>query len=289
MKKVILIALAVNLMAGEGPLGVVNSRGNLQVDRMPVSGQGSVNSGSVVQTADHASRVDLSQVAVTLGPRSQARFYQDRLLLAEGQGVVAARRNFTVEALGFRVSPSDGSAVARVEYADPRRIVVAALNGGLTVKGEGGITVARVRSGTALTLEPGEGRTSIVTGHVRHEGGKFLLSDRTTGLTVELSGRGLEAHTGKHVRVTGEARANRDGTSQVIEVTSITVARVRETDEEPVPGGGAPTKKTKSVSTASKAGKLGGMSTGAKTALALTVIGGGVGLGVGIYEATASN
>lgn len=41
--------------------------------------------------------------------------------------------------------------------------------------------------------------------------------------------------------------------------------------------------------TASKTGKLGGMSTGAKTALALTVIGGGVGLGAGIYEATKSN
>lgn len=96
------------------------------------------------------------------------------------------------------------------------------------------------------------------------------------------------------------------GAVQVFDSTGALLARVNAGEslsfDSPDQGGGAQgpssnseeekKKKKKggaAAGTASKAGKLGGMSTGAKTALALTVIGGGVGLGVGVYEATKSN
>lgn len=93
------------------------------------------------------------------------------------------------------------------------------------------------------------------------------------------------------------------GAVQVFDSTGALLARVQPGEslsfDSPDQGGGAQgpnsdnnsnkKKKGGAAGTAAKGGKLGGMSTGAKTALALTVIGGGVGLGVGVYEATKSN
>ncbi|MBM3724357.1 MAG: hypothetical protein FJW40_02880 [Acidobacteria bacterium] len=275
---IVLAASAPGLLAGPDAIGVASSKGKLEVDGVRLEGHGNVNSGSVVRTADLAGRVDLNQVAVTLGPRTQVKLYAGRMVLTEGVSLVSARRDYTVEALGLQVAPSAGSAVARIEYLNAGRVAVGAVNGELAVRGAGGILVARVKSGSAVAFDqaPAGSHTTTVTGEIRRENGKYLLSDRATGLTVELTGRGLDSHTGKRVRVSGTGRPNADDTSQVVEVASVTAAPSKGNSDEPVPGGGA----------------SGGMPLVfmANPLLWTTVIvGAGVGLGYGIYEATNSN
>lgn len=143
-------------------------------------------------------------------------------------------------------------------------------------------------------------RMELTRGVAALSGAGFRVSALGMQLVPETGGKALVNVEQGMVEV-----ASLSGAVQVLDSTGALLARVNAGEslsfDSPDQGGGAQgpsttnneeKKKKKggaAAGTASKAGKLGGMSTGAKTALALTVIGGGVGLGVGVYEATKSN
>jgi hypothetical protein len=164
-------------------------------------------------------------------------------------------------------------------------------------------------SGALLGMDANS-RARVHAGRLEIDRGTGAVSG--AGFRVEALGMQLVPETAGqtlfHVEHGSLEVAPLSGAVQVLDSQGALLARVTAGEslsfDSPEQGGGAqgPTQdaepnKTKKKrggaavggGTASKAGRLGGMSTATKTALAITVIGGGVGLGVGVYQATKSN
>ena len=105
-----------------------------------------------------------------------------------------------------------------------------ALQGRSHVTNARGMLVANLTPGIALEFEPqveGADAASKLKGILRRQAGKFLLTDETTNVTVELRGSGLSSKVGKRVEVTGQLAAGSvavEPATQVINVQTITLA-----------------------------------------------------------------
>jgi hypothetical protein len=105
----------------------------------------------------------------------------------------------------------------------------------------GGITVAKVWPGKAVVLEPqvaGAAAAAKLSGCLEKKDGRFLLTDATAGITVELVGTGLDARVGDRIEITGNvepAAKPLPGATQVIRVVEV---RVVERGGCPVPPAG---------------------------------------------------
>jgi hypothetical protein len=114
-----------------------------------------------------------------------------------------------------------------VKLEGERAVLVAAANGGVRVFNEMGDLLANVRPGMALSVLPApaaQAEASILTGCVRKVDGRYLLTDTTANLTVELRGGNLDPHVGKMVRAEGtvfRTATPAPGATQVIRVGKI--------------------------------------------------------------------
>jgi hypothetical protein len=268
-----LAVLAAAVSAGDGVIGLAVTQGLMQVDRAPVEGNANLSDGAAVATAAAPTRIQLTNGSrVTLGVNSQARVYSDRLVLEQGESLLAAG-GYKVEAAGFEVAAVTDGAQAFVEIKG-KLIQVAALKGPVKVSNKQGALIARVSPGRALAFEPVGGEpVSTMSGALRREGNRFLLRDELTDVTVELQGRNLESEVGRRVQVTGPARASAD--SQLIQV-----ARLNRLTE---PAAEAPLPAPESSNQAG-AGAL-GLSLATKVVIAAVIIGG---VTTGVVLATVS-
>jgi hypothetical protein len=105
---------------------------------------------------------------------------------------------------------------------------VAALTGSFRVLNARGVLVANVPAGTALAFEPqAPAALTYVTGTLTDRSGHFLLTDRVTRVTVEVTGQRLAAHVGQVVGVSGAltvAATSFAGGSQVLDAASVGTA-----------------------------------------------------------------
>ena len=217
-----------NLPAATG-IGMINARGSFQVDHARVVGNATLFDGTIVETGKVEGDLQLNTGArMKLASDSRGRVFRDHLVLERGSGQLQGT-GYGIEARSLRVLGDDPNTAARVALSGTTRVQVAALHGSLHVTNAQGLLVANLAPGTALEFEPqGEGvnTSSKLTGTLRKEDGKFLLTDDTTQVTAELRGTGLGSKVGKHIEVTGQvdpgATAKKPAT-QVVAVQTITV------------------------------------------------------------------
>jgi hypothetical protein len=199
------------LMAVPPSIGVIRSNGDFQVDGSTVSGNATLFEGSTVQTAAAQSKIQLSSGAqIVLEPNTRAQVYKDHL-----------------EAATLRISPTDTHTVAEIVAQDSNHVSVSALKGLVDVRNGAGVLVATVRPGLALafTAQAGGAQTATrMRGCLGMKDGHYLVTDDTTGVTVELQGPDVAKNIGHQVEITGSmipGATPPPGASQVVQVVTV--------------------------------------------------------------------
>jgi hypothetical protein len=208
-------------------IGLVVANGSFQVDRSSVRGSATLFDGNVIETNVSSSQLQLNNgVSLRLASESRARVYESRLVLEKGIGQLEST-HYRIEAASLQVEADKPGATARVQLTGPRRVVVAARAGEVRVSNSDGVLIARLDSGREMAFEPqesGAASPTKVSGILALKDGKFIVVDRTTNVTMQLQGTGLEGEVGNLVEITGtvdSAAPTVAGASQIIDVTSI--------------------------------------------------------------------
>jgi len=177
-------------MAVPPSIGVIRSNGDFLVDGSTVSGNATLFEGSTIQTAAAQSKVQLSSgVQIVLDPNTRAQVYKDHL-----------------EAATLRISPTDAHTIAEIVAQDSNHVSISALQGLVDVRNGAGVLVATVRPGLALAFTTQAGGAATATkmkGCLVKKGDRYLLTDSTTNVTVELQGPDVAKNAGHQVEITG--------------------------------------------------------------------------------------
>ena len=213
--------------AASSVIGVVVANGSFQLDRSRAWSNATLFDGSQIETSDWAAQLRLSNGAdVRLGADSRAQVYASRLVLEKGIGQLGSEK-FQVEAAGLRVATEGAGSVARIQMSGPKQVHVAAYQGSVSVRNGDGVLLAKLDTGRELTFEQqasGASAATNVTGCLLRTGGKLMVTDETTHVTVQVEGAGLEQEIGNRVEITGSAEAgaaSAAGAPQVIQVISV--------------------------------------------------------------------
>jgi hypothetical protein len=270
--------------AGTPAIGIVTASGHFTLENSVVWGNSTLFNGSTVETGQASSSLALRNgVKLELGASSKAKVFTDRAILERGVGVMAGA--YEIDAAGLKISG------ARLRVAVTDRVEVDAVSGTARVSTSAGLLLASIPAGRAVNFSMQAGSTGAVTrtGCLLFKDGHFILQDENTQEVSELSGgdavlRDLRTNTGNRVEVSGGTTAAKPAVAaatisiNVLLVTSkstggcLSVAAALDAQTE-APGSAGT---TGSVAQAPKPSG-GGMSTGAKIAIAAAVIGGGAG------------
>jgi hypothetical protein len=216
------------LTAAPPSIGVVRSNGEFEVDGSAVRGNATVFEGSTVQTTATRSKIQLSDGAeILLAPGSRVQLYRDRTVLQQGAQQVNKSQKHQVEVASLRISTLDNRTVADIVEKDSSHVSVAAHEGSVDVRNGTGVLVATVRPGLALAFDlqvAGAATASKMSGCLVKKGGKYLLTDNTANVTVELQGPDVAKSAGHQVEITGSmipGGTPAAGASQVIQVVTV--------------------------------------------------------------------
>jgi hypothetical protein len=263
------------LEAAPASIGTVKSAGEFRVDGSAIRGNSTVFDGSLIETAAARTVVQISGAEVTLLPDSRVKMYRDRTELEKGSTLLRGPANHVVEAATLRIATASKDSVVQVELASPESVSVAARSGAAEVRNSSGVLVASLRTGMALAfdLQGGAATQVKMSGTLVSQDGKFLLTDATTNVKVELRGADLAKYAGKCVEIAGSSMPGAQaaaGASQV--VTVVTIKSVSCGKPGAAAAGGA--------AGAGAAGAAHGISTGATVAIVGGVAVGGTFIGL---------
>lgn len=215
-------------LAASPAIGIATARGIFLVDSFRVSGSATLFDGMLVETAQTPSTLQLDGgVRMHLGAVSRSRVYRERLVLEKGEGELENAAGYQIEARSLRVEPGSPSAVARVAFAGTSRVQVAASAGPVRVTAANGTLLASLEPGTTLEFEPqaaGAAAPFTVTGCLQKRDGRYLLTDDTAKVTLELRGPGLDGEVGHRLEVIGTDLTSAqpaEGASNAIQATRV--------------------------------------------------------------------
>jgi hypothetical protein len=278
-------------------IGIITASGHFTVEGSQVWGNSTLFDGATVETGSASSELALRNgVRVQLGSASRARVWENRLLLEKGVAQAASFASFEVAAAGLAIHTSGGGARMRVNVGD--RIEVAALSGNARVASGAGVLLASIPTGRSASFSMQAAQSAVTrTGCLLYKDNRFILQDESTQQVIELNGPDLAANVGNRVMVSGAASTTRPVVSiatSVINVSSVApqstggclsiASGLGATTEVPgsAPGG------TAASTTATKAEKAGGMSTGTKAILIGAVGGGGAAAAIALASGKKS-
>ena len=247
VQSVIALGLALHLsgvsLAAPPVIGTVAAKGSFRLDNATVAGNATLVEGATLETSQAVSSVALNSGArLTLGAASKGRLFGDHIVLEKGESRLQNGAGFRFEAQGLTIQPETGGTEGRVAIPAQNRVLVAAVKGSFRVLNSRGVLVANLPTGAALEFEPQQSSTaSRVTGCLQNKGGRFVLTDETTNVTVEVAGSGVEREVGNRVEVTGTLDASAtpvSEASQFIRATRINrIARGCSTGPGAAPAG----------------------------------------------------
>jgi hypothetical protein len=224
----ILLSCTVTSMTATSPaVGLASANGSFLVNAAEVWGNTTLFDGSVVETAKAPSQLRLNNGAqMRLATSSRAAIHDGRFVLERGSGQVESSSLSLLEARSLRVYPATSGSVARVELAKGSQVVVAALQGAVRVTNAAGVVVANMTAGNALSFDPQAGAAgpTKVSGCLLRKDGKFIVTDQTTNVTLQVQGSGLEKELGNRVEITGAADPASPtvaGATQLVNVQSV--------------------------------------------------------------------
>jgi hypothetical protein len=268
LQSVIALALIGYLSVGSAAapvIGVINARGSFRIDNAKVYQHSTLFDGNSIETEKVPSELQLNSGGqLLLDPASRGMAYRDRIVLEKGAGRLKGANGYRIEARTLRISPAGPDSAVQVALNKANHVQVMVFNGAAQVSNAEGVVVANVGPGKALDLEPqaaGAAAPTKLTGCLKRKDGKFILTDETTNVTVELQGAELDKQVGKVIEVTGAAIP---GVTPVAGATQvISVSDLKETDRKCAPGGAAA---GAGVSTAATVTIIGGVAAAATVA-----------------------
>jgi hypothetical protein len=269
LKKLQVVAVLMCMLsysaAGTVSIGTASARGDMRVDSYMVKGNATLFDGSVVETGQASANLRLDKgTQITMSTASRGTLYRDHLVLQRGESEMAASPSFKVEANGLRVTPTEPNSRGVVSLLAGNTVEVAVLNGSFGVTNDHGVLLASVRPGrtASFAMQASATPTSFSgVGMVSYEDGHYYLTDNTN-LKFELTGKDFKNYVGTKVVVSGTVQTvttPTGGTATVITVSSIAINAAV------------------------------GMSATTAWIIGGIAVGGGVGLGVGVYEANQSS
>jgi hypothetical protein len=212
------------LTAAPDSIGVVRSAGDFRVDGSTVRGNSTVFDGSVIETSDARSVIQLNGAQITLSPDSRAKVYGDHTVLIKGEGMMRESAKHVIEVDSLRISATSSDAAVQVDVQSPNHFSVVARTGSVAVRNASGLLLADVRPGLALAFDEqtGSGSTAVkMEGIVTVRDGKYYITDATTHVTAELKGMDLSKLVGKTVDITGTLVSS-SGVVEIVQVTGAT-------------------------------------------------------------------
>ncbi|MCS7023915.1 MAG: hypothetical protein NZV14_03890 [Bryobacteraceae bacterium] len=252
-----LAATGGNAWSASPIIGIATARGTFALDASTISGHGTLFEGSALRTAKSASQVHLNNgVRVLIDTGSLTRIYHDHMVLEQGAGQIEAppssANRYRVEAAGLEIHTPQSS-IAKVAVKPDQRVLVAALQGPISVHTATGMLVANLKPGHALEFDAQQAGAAApvkMTGLLTKSNGHFLLTDDISGVTVEVQGDCLDRYVGKTVQIQGVVDPSAHpvaGASQLV--------RVKGCDSGAVMVSGGQGKATAGARTASRAPK----------------------------------
>jgi hypothetical protein len=217
-----------SLTASTASIGVATANGNFQVNSAQVRGSSTLMEGTVIETGAASSQVQMNNGAhVRVAAGSRVKIYEGHVILEKGLGELDSSTAYQVEAHSLRISNVGPGTVARVRITSPNQVMVSALKGPVRVTNAAGFLIANIAAGGALSFDPEVGASgpTKVTGCLASKDGKFVITDQTTNVTMEVRGPGVEKEVGNHVEITGASDAGSPtvkGASQIINATAVT-------------------------------------------------------------------
>ena len=205
--------LALGMAVAAPPvIGTVTASGSFRLNGDTVVANGTLTEGAVIENGFGNLSVRLAGGArLSLSADSRGTLYRDRILLEKGEALLQRGFGFDVEALGLRIRPDGETSTGRIGMLGTKQVRVAALTGSFRVVNARGVLVANVAAGSALALEPRAhvaAAVTHITGTLTQQGGHFLLTDQVTHVKVDITGKGLSAHVGHVVQVSGTLNAS---------------------------------------------------------------------------------
>jgi len=204
----LLLAGCLTLGAVENPaIGLAMARGSFRVDGSEVWSNTTLLDGMTIETASVASDLRLDPgVRLNLSARSRGMVHRDRMILQRGIVELKNTTNYRIDARGLRVYSAAPGASVRVGFDGDNRVLVAALTGPVRVTTAQGLVLANVAAGKTLAFDlqqAGAAAPMKVSGRLEKKEGRYLVTDETTNMTVELVGEGLEQYVGRRIEATG--------------------------------------------------------------------------------------
>ena len=300
------VVLAAGCFAAPPAIGIITASGHFTLDRWRSGATRRCLTAAMWRPGPRRAEAILRNgVKIQLAAASRASVRENRLTLLQGTGQIAARETYEVNAGGLSIRSASGVGRMRVAWSADGRIEVAALSGSARVATRAGVLLASVATGKsmqfALPQAAGAG-TVMRVGCLLYKDNRFFMQDQDTQEIVELAGTNLGGNAGNRVSVTGvvsSARPVLTIASSVLNVNSLTlratggclsvaavlgaqtdVQGVPDTPQAP-PAAAAPPPAGGSTPAPIATGG-GGMSTGAKVAIAAVAIGGGAGAAIAL-------
>ncbi len=154
-----LFGLLVTLMVSAAvfqPIGVAISESPFVVGSALVKGQATLFEGDSVRSHYVAARLSLKDGSrFVLGVGAEGKVYKNRLVLGSGSVELSGNANGArIDSSWASVTPAPGSSVT--VYSTGRQLVTVLVHKGEARVSRSGATVATIREGQALALQPGK-------------------------------------------------------------------------------------------------------------------------------------
>jgi hypothetical protein len=280
------IVISAVAIAATPAIGIVTASGHFTLDRSQVWGNATVFEGSVVETGSASSEIALRNGAkLQLAKDSRARILSDRVVIEKGIGQVSAPESFEVNAANLRIHST-----GRLRVDIGQTVQIASLVGSTRVSSASGMLLAAIPAGRTMSFPPQAASGTVTrTGCLLFKDNHYIMQDENTQEVVELSGgQNLNTQVGNRVEITGSASSAKPAVS--IATLLVNVAAMT-----PKSSGGclsvaaslnAQTEATASANPAQPPAEApkggGGMSTGAKVAIIVAIVGGGAGAAIAL-------
>lgn len=186
-------------------IGTAIAPGTFRIDNTTVRGNATLLDGSVIESALASPSVQINgSVRFSLGAESRGRVFGSRIDLEKGSVKLEKGASFQLAALGLSMQPGH-SAAGVVAFDGARRVQVSATRGAWQVRNAQGQVIANLPAGVTLWFEPQSAVDGVtrLTGVLKDEGGRYLLTDEVTRVTVEVVGPGVAKEVGKRIEVQG--------------------------------------------------------------------------------------
>lgn len=235
LRALLAVGLILNIGFAAPPvIGTILAKGSFRLDGSTVKGNGTLFEGSLIETLQAGSSIQLSSGArLSLSAESRGKLYGDHIVLEKGESRLENGTGFRLVALGLTIQPERGSSTGRVALDGNTKVRVTALTGSFRVLNTHGMLVASLAAGSALAFEPHpmDPNATRITGVLSRQDGHFTITDEVTKVNVEVTGPGLYAQVGRRLEINGSMDPTAtpvSGTSQVVRAMQF---------QTPAPGG----------------------------------------------------